>query len=798
MLNDINGTGQARARRENGAEQPEPEGAAAPRPALPPPQEQAEGWLSWGVGLVIRSVRNVILHPFRALTVGLAASTALMGANMLLNGSGTTGSSGLSRRSAGPHAQSPEPWNQTATNATSPFAPNNTSSTIAVEMNLRAILAAAGHLNTTNSTVDTSISFLDQTCEDGVLRDIFDEGHGDNHTAAALNNATIWRSRHAPQPIRQLNLNQDQFEVALGSALSNEGGCITGFSVEPGSFLPPANNTQQQLEREAIDDLADGDVECLPMHGHSLRGEDGQGKTSAQMTLNFCQRKEGKVSQDEHRARRAADPDPLAEEGAVGGANATASNATGAEGDPAALMAEIEQIRATFCSPNITIASNSNATTAAPLPFSLLLEQITRLCPATEIFEANIANLNGLFSASAWAQFFDNYLSDITSATVIALDVSISSNLTDVSSLTQLVQLLVERGVTVFTATNYSPLANVPRMRSRRTTAQILASGSDFIRLAENPPDPTRTHTAIIVGVGLILLIPAMVYGNNWRRRRRQAQEDSRSTSSEPLPRDGRDQRAPPNRSASYDALPQEEIELDEIDQPEAASRSTSCGSLSQAEAMSLGARSSVASSDRRSNASEGSGSAASLASENQSLLSAASQASLAMTMEERSSLLSGTQDDGGLDDGLAPLPHAASLSALNFSVPRDSLTRASSRSLNLATGAYTADDPCLSLSLPVIPQYGAAEVRAPAELTMSLPFLDDDHEEETLQTQADRRAACRVTCIFKDEKQDRSLTDIYVDSTENILDYKDDPENETRLEELRRRLEEINKKKNK
>ncbi|MGL6176909.1 MAG: hypothetical protein ACRC1U_07935 [Vibrionaceae bacterium] len=381
---------------------------------------------------------------------------------------------------------------------------------------------------------------------------------------------------------------------------------------------------------------------------------------------------------------------------------------------------------------------------------------------------------------------------------MIALDASTSSNLTDISSLTQLVQLLVERGVTVFTATNDSPLANVPRVRSRRTTAQILASGSEFIRLAENPPDPTRTHTAIIVGVGLILLIPAMVYGNNWRRRRRQAQEDSRSTSSEPLPRDGRGQQAQPNRSASYDALPQEEFELNAVGQQKAASRSTSCGSLSQAEAMSLGACSGVASSGRRSNASEMSGSAASLASENQSLLSATSQVSLVMTMEERSSLLSGTQDDDDLDDGLAPLPHAASLSALNFSVPRDSLTRASSRSLNLAAGAYAADDPCLSLSLPVIPQYGAAEVQAPAELTVSLPFLDDEHEEETLQTQADRRAAGRVTCIFKNPKQERSLTELYLESNENILNHREDPENEIRLEELRRRLEEINKKKNK
>ncbi|MGL5250020.1 MAG: hypothetical protein ACRC7P_02945, partial [Enterovibrio sp.] len=105
-------------------------------------------------------------------------------------------------------------------------------------------------------------------------------------------------------------------------------------------------------------------------------------------------------------------------------------------------------------------------------------------------------------------------------------------------------------------------------------------------------------------------------------------------------------------------------------------------------------------------------------------------------------------------------------------------------------------DDPCLSLSLPVIPQYGAAEARAPAELTASLPFLDGEHEEETLQTQADRRTAGRVACIFKHEKQERSLTELYLESNENILNYKEDPENDARLEELRRKLEEINKKK--
>lgn len=542
MLNDIGGS-------PPGSRRASVEDVNAPNDNVPlqpqePVENQAQGWIGWGARMVIRAVRNVVLHPWRALTVGVIASGAIFSANQLINGSGSRSQQhNLSRRSAN---DSSTQFTLNSTQNSLFEESNSTSATHHIPMNLNAILAAAGHLNETsanNTAVLTSMSFLDETCENGVLQDIFDEENGTN-TTELINNATVWRSNNTH--IRQMRLNQDQLDVALGATLINEGGCITNLSVDPGDFPNGMNVTEQQQERQAASELSDNMVECSRVAGHPLHGLDAQGQQVSAMNLNFC--RETKQTHDT-RTRRSADEPVASEQGVAGGANNTTNttavdgataNTTGITGDPAALSAAIAHIRETFCPTNITVAGNLNATASSgSTAFELLLEQIRRLCPNIEIFTTEVANLNGLFSTTEWTRFFDSYLSNITSSTLIALDTGASSNFTDLTPLTTLIDLLAAHGVSVFTANTNTPLANVPRVRSRRSAAQMLASGSSFIRNAENPAAASRLHIGAVVIGGLLLLIPGVLYG--WRRRQSERSEMN---------------------SRSYDSLPQEELEL--------------------------------------------------------------------------------------------------------------------------------------------------------------------------------------------------------------------------------------------
>ncbi|MGL5408156.1 MAG: hypothetical protein ACRDAP_05460, partial [Shewanella sp.] len=120
-----------------------------------------------------------------------------------------------------------------------------------------------------------------------------------------------------------------------------------------------------------------------------------------------------------------------------------------------------------------------------------------------------------------------------------------------------LVQLLAEKGVTVFSATSDSLIGNVARVRGRRSAAEMVASGSSTVRNAELPLAPTRGYATLIAVGGLLLLLPAMVYGNNIRRRRQT--QANRSASDGELSRQrnefelSEDRREQLNRSASYE-----------------------------------------------------------------------------------------------------------------------------------------------------------------------------------------------------------------------------------------------------
>ncbi|MGL6175543.1 MAG: hypothetical protein ACRC1U_00905, partial [Vibrionaceae bacterium] len=483
--------------------------------------------------------------------------------------------------------------------------------------------------------------------------------------------------------------------------------------------------------------------------------------------------------------RRAADPAPSAEEGAVGGANATEGSA--ASGNASELLAEIDRIRETFCSPNVTVAGNVNATaSSAPLPFTALLEQIRRLCPLTEIFEANVEALNGFFSSNAWAQFFDDYLGNITSTTVIVLDASANSDFSDISALTQLIEVLVERGVTIFTANSASPLANIPKVRNRRAPSEMLASGSNFVRSAENPPDLTRGHTALVVGAGLILLVPMIVY-RAYRRRQREAGADY-----EPAPTDDPSDSAPPPPPGTSIPL------VDLAERVTLLSDDKFKKSVSQyidENPDLLGDRSGgewpSSEVPRRESTFPISEGKLSLA----SIEARAARLQLQRQREEEEEdehlfpqnpnvVSTARQASTG---GLSWVPMASQESLNNVPPLVFQPDRQASASMgNLYQGAYSADDPRISMPFPRIPQRSARDTRGVTGSNTSLttPLLGDDSDDAPLQEQAHPRVTVERS-PFEKSKKLRSQTDIAVEYAMRMDNYRADPDNEAKLKAL-------------
>ncbi|MGL5408157.1 MAG: hypothetical protein ACRDAP_05465 [Shewanella sp.] len=147
------------------------------------------------------------------------------------------------------------------------------------------------------------------------------------------------------------------------------------------------------------------------------------------------------------------------------------------------------------------------------------------------------------------------------------------------------------------------------------------------------------------------------------------------------------------------------------------------------------------------------------------------------MTMQERSSLLSGREESSF--DGEALLERTASLSTLNFAKPKNSSTRASLRSSNSAAGAYAADDSQIATPFTIIPPLKWAS-------------------EEDLGNVPPQRTAV-MPGVFERSKGFRSQTDLEIEMAARNQAFKEDLEfNEARLKELAEELEKRKKEKEK
>lgn len=588
---------------EDAAQQAHQGGAARPDAA-----EATEGWLGWGFRLAIRAVRNVAQRPFTWFGLGLAVPGLVMINNM--SGGGNGGEQhGMQRhdRSLADNNSSNAPLLNGTLNGTfngTEYA-NDTGSEPEqpLFMNLEAILQAAGYLNSTNNTTETvqlTMSFASEECEEDLLGGIFDDGENTTNVTEVVGNATVWESQVFP--IRSVRVNADQLDAALGAAMLDPE-CLRSISVEP-TFLPPANATAQEGAAARAGALNPDEVECFPLIGNEVHGADAHAQRVFTAGLNYCRAVPPRASTNNsaeggaagasntngtaaahQRDRRDADsgssntanttageaassaPQASTTASATSTGNGTETSAAGNDtqgavggsstdgifGNRQQLGSAIREVRDAFCARNVTVMSN-NGTAQGSDNLEALLAEIRRLCPNTVIFTEAVATVGGWFSGLSWFQALENHLLNMASQTIIAVDTAINSNLTDSAILDQVVALLAERGVTVFTADDASPLGDVAKIRGKRAASEMLASGSPEVRSAESRVDPGRGHTvaAVIVGT-LVVLIPAIVY----RKMRQQRAQAAISISPNTLPH-----QVPTDSSDDEDGGMQEAYEL--------------------------------------------------------------------------------------------------------------------------------------------------------------------------------------------------------------------------------------------
>ncbi|MGL4334337.1 MAG: hypothetical protein ACRCSC_04660 [Lactococcus garvieae] len=840
MINGSGGDGSRRASLESSNDPTETPEDNRPQPLnAQPSQAQREGWLDWGLNLVIRTVRNVVTNPWTLLGLGLAVPALYAASNTSnVGGSGPSGS-GVGQASNLGGSPPPPALNlsQVANNSSQS---NGTEHLQPIEQliptNLNAILAAAGYLNQTQSaqngtepepTVEISMSFADAECEDYILADIFDDGNNTTNATEVIDNATIWQSSHIFQ--RQMRVNLEQLQVALGATVLDAEGCVTNLSVDPASFPDGTNATAILAEREAVAALSSPpEMTCLRLFNDGLTGNNIEGQPVFHADLHLCHpgselevgtanattanttttgnaaANETSTQAHHNRERRNAAPPPTTsqsaqnstlEQGAVGGSTTNTTEST------TNLARLVQEIRAEFCPENVTIMGNIANTTNGS-DYSLLIQDIQRLCPNATVFDVVVDAVNDIFSAFGWARALDSYLSNVTargaSLTVITLDSAVRSESTDMSPVNSLIELLHNVGVTIFSASPDSLLEDSPRVRVPRATAEALVSGSDFIRTAESPVDNSRGRhiaAAVVIG-GLLFLIPAMVYRAYLRRQR-----EARATY-EPAPTDDPNDNEPPSGAGAGSGIPlvnmaegepllstnasfePEDIVLQFIDTvpnlfgdrsgQEWPSKPSDSSRRSMPEQdMRLADLSTRTARLQQRQQEDDEDDDEFLFPQNPNTVSTARQASMG---------------------GLSWVPIASQESLNNVSpLVFQPARQASASTGNLYQGAYSADDPLFSRPIPIIPSLNAENMRevASSEPSLTDPLLGDESEDVPLQEQAQPRFPS-ITSPFEKGKKFRSQTDVAVEHARRMDNYRADPHNETRLKALAEEMKKL------
>ncbi len=374
---------------------------------------------------------------------------------------------------------------------------------ISIPLDISAFLRSVRGIEEDTDTYDVVMGFRDTDCEGQVLQQLFSEQEGaagENVTDIAAN-ATSWQSNITSFNQRQMQLNQIQFERAIGVALTDGGECLSNIALEN------ANPTNETVTTPASSFL-ENTGECAEVPGaEALEGFNALGARVFEANLYACK---PAASEEHHRHRREAsanNPNPLQEKSGE-------------------LTKLIEEIRRNFCPQNTSIIASN--TTEAVTIVDHLRQEISRLCPSTSVSSMSLDTLSTSFLSFSWMRTLYAFAQNATNQTLFLLDTTQAAGSTDLSSLTRILDYLISLGVAIVSASPHSPLNRLPQVRTDLSVGQALVRHSRSVRNAESQGDQTLSPVAIVVAPCLVLLVGGMVYA---RKRSRQVPNQTASSS---------------------------------------------------------------------------------------------------------------------------------------------------------------------------------------------------------------------------------------------------------------------------
>ncbi len=468
--------------------------------------------------LIIQAVQAVTEMPASILTgVGVAVGAGLGLALGAYSGFFTSPTTDLTRaiRSQDGASSPSEPTNASAFNTTNDTADTNQTDTagasgfgLGSQANLDAILEAAGYLNeTTDETneprrVVADLLFSDPSCEEAVLSAIFMEAETtqdpvESATTATpstttidpiaqqtAENATIWQSELSTQ--RQVLLNQEQFDAALGAALtpSNETDCPVRLFIDP-STLPEVEEREitQLTANQVVDEALNqpDNIHCAPViPTETLTGRDMQGNQIFRADLNACSR--SNISE------------PL-----QSAAN-TAQRLNMTESQIQELRAQIEQIRYENCPENITLIDGAwGGVSGGSAAFNDSLAEIQRLCPnisVTPLSQVNTSITSALLGPFGLAQLLESIgLQNLTQDIILLTgEYNTLTSGFDFTSLLPAIEYLLSQGVQLFSTEPNAWSDLIPGFIADVNIAEALVR-SRGVRLAREATNTTEIPT---------------------------------------------------------------------------------------------------------------------------------------------------------------------------------------------------------------------------------------------------------------------------------------------------------------
>ena len=383
-----------------------------------------------------------------------------------------------------------------------------------IPMDLNAILRAAGHFEAPEALpLEVSWSFNGAECEESVLSTLFEEeglneevlvndrGHegatnevpdearstnSPLEPSGPSNNyhdRLLWRSQIPGTNFVQMRLNEEEFTTAVGLAYENTGNCISNFAVDTS---PTQRNQQERSAREesearmhSVDEaFSAGAPRCFELPNQELQGYDHNGERVFNAGLSHCS--SAHSSPLEERVNSSPAPSTWAPP-------STQNNTSRAPTSEEGLMQLIQEIRAQFCSDNITLLTDvpenthgtqNTQTTPVSRETTQIMFEIQRLCPNLTVYQLPAGDPNYGLTLPSLVRGLDRFARNITSDDLILVDSHPHpEDVRDTRQLDQLLDTLNQMGVSVFSSDGNS-WVNDARLMTRHSGISDIVSRS--------------------------------------------------------------------------------------------------------------------------------------------------------------------------------------------------------------------------------------------------------------------------------------------------------------------------------